>query len=284
MSQFDLPPAYDPTPVEEKWYTRWEEAGLFHAEPNPSSPPFCITIPPPNITGELHIGHALCYEIQDILGRLQKMQGAAVLLLPGTDHASIATHNVVERDMASEGLSRHDLGREKFLERTWNWKEHYGGTIEKQFRALGFSFDWKRNRFTMDPHYADAVLEAFVRFYRDGLIYRGHRVINWCPRCHTAISDIEIEDRETDAKLYHMAYPLIDGEGEVVVATTRPETMLGDTAVAVHPSDERYKPLVGKKVQLPLTDRQIPVITDEHANPEFGSGAVKITPAHDFDD
>jgi valyl-tRNA synthetase len=284
MSQFNLPPAYEPWPVEEKWYKIWEEAGLFHAEEDPARPPYCITIPPPNVTGELHIGHALCYEIQDLLGRLKRMSGCGVLLLPGTDHAGIATQNVVEKQLAKENLTRHDLGREKFLERVWQWRKHYGGTIEKQFRALGFSFDWQRNRFTMDPDYAEAVLEAFVRFYQEGLIYRGHRVINWCPRCHTAISDIEVDDRELEGKLYHIAYPAAEGDEEIVVATTRPETMLGDTGVAVHPTDKRYQNLIGKKLRLPLTDRLIPVVADEHARPEFGSGAVKITPAHDFDD
>jgi len=284
MTKPNLSPAYDPAPVEAKWYRRWEEAGLFHALPDPSRPPFCITIPPPNVTGELHIGHALCYEIQDLLGRLERMAGKSVLLLPGTDHAGIATQNVIEKTLAKEGLTRHDLGRTKFLEKAWEWKTLYGNTIEKQFRALGFGFDWQRNRFTMDPAYAEAVLEAFTRFYKDGLIYRGYRVINWCVRCKTAISDIEVDDRETEGKLYHIAYPLADSHGEIVVATTRPETMLGDSAIAVHPTDARYKDLVGKKVLLPLTQRAIPIIADEHARPEFGSGAVKITPAHDFDD
>lgn len=284
MSQFNLPPAYDPKPVEEKWYKCWEEAGLFHADPDPAKKPYCITIPPPNVTGELHLGHALCYEIQDILGRVHRMNGDAVLLLPGTDHAGIATQVVVEKILVTEGTNRNDLGREKFLERVWQWKDFYGDRIKEQFRILGFSFDWQRERFTMDPGYVEAVLEAFVRFYNDGLIYRGYRVINWCPRCHTAISDIEVDDRETDGKLYHIAYPLAEGEGEIVVATTRPETMLGDTGVAVNPEDARYQSIVGKNLRLPLTDRLIPIVADGYAKPEFGSGAVKITPAHDFED
>ena len=284
MSHPDLPKTYDPRRVEARWYRAWEERGYFRAEPRPGQPHFCITIPPPNVTGELHLGHALCYEIQDILGRYHRMLGKPTLILPGTDHAGIATQNVVERQLAAEGLSRADLGREKFLERVWQWKETYGRRIEQQFRTLGFAFDWSRDRFTMDPDYADAVLEAFVRLFDEGFIYRGERVINWCPRCRTAISDIEVEHRESPGYLYHIAYPYANRPGAVVVATTRPETMLGDTAVAVNPADDRYRDLVGEQVILPLVGREIPIIADHYADPEFGTGAVKVTPAHDLND
>jgi valyl-tRNA synthetase len=284
VSHPDLPKTYDPRRVEARWYRAWEERGYFRAEPRPGQPHFCITIPPPNVTGELHLGHALCYEIQDILGRYHRMLGKPTLILPGTDHAGIATQNVVERQLAAEGLSRADLGREKFLERVWQWKETYGRRIEQQFRTLGFAFDWSRDRFTMDPDYADAVLEAFVRLFDEGFIYRGERVINWCPRCRTAISDIEVEHRESPGYLYHIAYPYANRPGAVVVATTRPETMLGDTAVAVNPADDRYRDLVGEQVILPLVGREIPIIADHYADPEFGTGAVKVTPAHDLND
>lgn len=279
-----LPTVYDPTDVEAKWYTFWLDRDYFHAEPEEGRPEYCITIPPPNVTGALHIGHALCYSIQDVLTRWKRMQGFNTLCLPGSDHAGIATQNMVEKQIAQEGLTRHDLGREEFLKRVWAWKEEYGGTIIRQFKKMGFSFDWARERFTMDAGYTDAVLESFIRLFNKGYIYRGARVINWCPRCHTAISDIEVEYVEQHSHLWHLKYPLEDGSGYVQVATTRPETMLGDTGVTVNPNDERYKHLVGKSVKLPLTDRVIPIIADEFVDMEFGTGAVKATPAHDPND
>ncbi|HUT75211.1 MAG TPA: valine--tRNA ligase [Armatimonadota bacterium] len=284
MDASQLPKTYDPHAVEAKWYRFWDERGYFHAEADSGKPRYCITIPPPNVTGELHLGHALCYEVQDILGRYHRMTGKQTLILPGTDHAGIATQNVVERQLAQEGVTRYELGREGFLQRVWQWKDAYGRRIEEQFRALGFAFDWGRDRFTMDPAYSDAVLEAFVRLFDEGYIYRGERVTNWCPRCRTAISDIEVEHQESPGHLYHIAYPYATREGAVVVATTRPETMLGDTAVAVNPTDERYRDVVGERVILPLVEREIPIIADHYADPEFGTGAVKVTPAHDLND
>ncbi|HUV06012.1 MAG TPA: valine--tRNA ligase [Armatimonadota bacterium] len=285
MDTYDaLPKVYDPKAVEPKWYEYWLKQGYFHAEVDPSREMYCITIPPPNITGSLHIGHALCYTIQDVLGRWKRMQGFNTLILPGTDHAGIATQNVVERELAKEGLTRHDLGREKFLERVWQWKEEYGSTIISQFKRMGYAFDWDRLRFTMDEAYSDAVLEEFVRWFDEGHIYRGVRVINWCTRCHTAVSDIEVEYEEVAGHLWHIDYPLEDGSGIITVATTRPETMLGDTAVAVNPEDRRYMGVVGKNAVLPLMDRSIPIITDPHVDPDFGTGAVKVTPAHDPND
>lgn len=278
---------YDPKQVEEKWYARWEEAGLFRPEyPDGigSRPAYCITIPPPNVTGSLHMGHALCYSVQDVLGRWKRMQGYATLILPGMDHAGIATHKVVEQQLKEEGLTRHDLGREKFVERVWQWKEESGGTIMRQFKRLGFAFDWTRERFTMDPAYHDAVLRVFIDWFERGLIYRGKRVINWDPGLRTSVSDIEMDDEVRRGKLYHIRYPFADGSGHVAIATTRPETMLADVAVAVNPKDERYKGLVGKKLILPLIRSEIPLIEDEHPDPEFGTGAVKITPAHDPND
>ena len=279
-----LPTVYDPTSVEGKWYKFWLDRNYFHADVSDSRAKYSITIPPPNVTGSLHIGHALCYAIQDVLTRWKRMQGFNTLCQPGTDHAGIATQNKVEQQLAEEGLTRHDLGREEFLKRVWAWKEKYGGQILHQFRTMGFSFDWERERFTMDEKYSDAVLESFIRLFNKGYIYRGARVINWCPRCHTAISDIEVEYVEQHSHLWYLRYPLEDGSGYVVVATTRPETMLGDTAVAVNPNDERYNGMVGKNVKLPLTDRVIPVIADEFVDLEFGTGAVKVTPAHDPND
>ena len=279
-----LPTVYNPAEVEEKWYDYWQDKNYFHADVKESKPEYCITIPPPNVTGSLHIGHALCYTIQDVLTRWKRMQGYETLCLPGTDHAGIATQNKVEQQIAEQGLSRHDLGREEFLKRVWAWKEEYGGQILHQFKTMGFSFDWSRERFTMDAGYVDAVLESFVRLFNRGLIYRGARVINWCPRCHTAISDIEVEYVEQHSHLWYIRYPYEDGSGYVVVATTRPETMLGDTAVTVNPNDERYRDMVGKSVKLPLTNRMIPVIADEFVDMEFGTGAVKATPAHDPND
>jgi len=285
MSTYDtLPKVYDPQAVEPKWYEYWMNKGYFHAEVDPSKPMYSITIPPPNITGSLHIGHALCYTIQDVLGRWKRMQGFNTLILPGTDHAGIATQNKVEQQLAREGLTRHDLGREKFIDRVWQWREEYGSTILNQFKRMGYGFDWDRLRFTMDEGYVDAVLEEFVRWFDAGLIYRGARVINWCPRCQTAISDIEVEYEEVAGHLWHIDYPLEDGSGVITVATTRPETMLGDTAIAVNPDDQRYTGVIGKNAILPIMGRAIPIVADAHVDPEFGTGAVKVTPAHDLND
>jgi valyl-tRNA synthetase len=273
--------AYDPQRVEAEWYSRWESAGLFRPEQNPGGAPYCIVIPPPNVTGSLHMGHALNMAIQDALIRRKRMQGYAALWVPGTDHAGIATQNVVERQLAGEGLTRHDLGRDAFVERVWEWKRRHGGRISEQMRRLGYSCDWSRERFTMDEGLSRAVRTVFVRLYQEGVIYRGRRVINWCPRCHTALSDIEVEHEDLTGELVYIEYPFTDGEGGVEVATTRAETMLGDTAVAVHPDDPRYREAIGRTVRLPLLGREIPVIGDEAVDPEFGTGAVKVTPAHD---
>lgn len=284
MTETTLPTVYDPSSVERKWYKFWLEKDYFSPALDDSRPKYCITIPPPNVTGSLHIGHALCYSIQDVLIRWKRMQGYDTLCLPGTDHAGIGTQNKVEEAIAKEGLTRHDLGRDEFLNRVWAWKEKHGGQILHQFKTMGFSFDWGRERFTMDEGYTDAVLEAFVRLFNKGYIYRGARVINWCPRCHTAISDIEVEYVEQHSHLWNIRYPLEDGSGYVIVATTRPETMLGDTGVAVNPNDERYSKLVGKNVILPLVGRVIPIVADDYVDKEFGTGAVKVTPAHDPND
>jgi valyl-tRNA synthetase len=275
---------YAPADVEGKLYDRWISAGLFAADParHPDRPHFSIVIPPPNVTGSLHMGHALDHSIQDALIRRRRMRGDEALWLPGMDHAGIATQNVVERELAKEGLSRHDLGREAFVERVWQWKGESGGRILGQMKRLGDSVDWSRERFTMDAGLSRAVMTIFKRLYEEGLIYRAERIINWCPRCLTALSDIEVEHADRDGELVSIRYG--DGDSEIVVATTRAETMLGDTAVAVHPSDERYAHLVGREVELPLTGRRIPVIADEHVDPEFGTGAVKVTPAHDPND
>ncbi len=280
----NLPKVYNPHVVEEKWYNFWMEKGYFHAKPEPGKPRFCITIPPPNVTGSLHMGHAVCYTVHDVLARWHRMRGFNTLVIPGSDHAGIATQNKVEQQLAEEGLTRFDLGREKFLERVWKWKEYYGGTIIMQLKRLGCSFDWSRERFTMDPGYADAVLESFVRLFNKGLIYRGTRVVNWCPRCHTGISDLEVEYQIEKSHLWFINYPLSDGSGHIQVATTRPETMLGDTAVAVNPEDLRYIEFIGKSVKLPILDREIPIVADSYVDPEFGTGAVKVTPAHDPND
>ena len=286
MTTPQLDKSYDPKTVESRWYQLWNERGYFHASPDHAGAPYCIVIPPPNVTGSLHVGHALNHSLQDILIRWRRMQGRNVLWLPGTDHAGIATQNVVEKQLMAEGLSRESLGRDQFIERVWNWKATSGNTIVSQQKQLGESCDWDRLRFTMDEGLSKAVIEVFVRLYEDGLIYRGERLINWCPRCLTALSDIEVEHEDVKGKLYHLRYPLADDPGEaLIVATTRPETMLGDTAVAVHPDDPRYRHLIGKKVLLPLTTRQIPIVGDSIlVNLEFGTGAVKITPAHDFND
>ncbi|MBI3353725.1 MAG: valine--tRNA ligase [Nitrospirae bacterium] len=284
MSQ-ELNKTYEPKDVENRWYAFWEEKGLFHADENSDKKPYAIVIPPPNITGSLHMGHALNNTLQDILIRYKRMAGYNVLWMPGTDHAGIATQNVVERQLANEGLTRYVIGRKKFVERVWKWKEESGGTIIKQLKRLGSSCDWNRERFTMDEGLSYAVKEVFVRLYDEGLIYRAERLINWCPRCLTALSDIEVEHEEVSGKLYYIRYHFVDDPKIfLTVATTRPETMLGDTAVAVHPEDERYNKFIGKEVLLPLTSRRIPIIADAIVDIEFGTGAVKITPAHDFND
>jgi valyl-tRNA synthetase len=282
----ELPKSYDPSEIEARWYRVWMEQGCFRADETLPKMPFSIVIPPPNVTGSLHLGHALMATIEDILVRWRRMAGYNALWLPGTDHAGIATQMVVERELQkTEKKSRHDLGREKFLERVWAWKEQYGNRILEQLKAMGASVDWSRLRFTMDDQYSRAVREAFVQLHEEGLIYRARRLINWCTRCYTALSDLEVEHKETGGHLYHIAYPVAGTDVRLVVATTRPETLLGDTAVAVHPEDERYKALIGKQVDLPLTGRQIPVIGDAVlVDKEFGSGAVKVTPGHDFND
>jgi len=273
---------YDPHAIEQRWYETWESRGWF--APRGEGRPYCIMIPPPNVTGSLHMGHAFQDTIMDALIRYHRMQGDNTLWQPGTDHAGIATQMVVERQLEAEGLTRHDLGREKFIERVWKWKAESGGTITRQLRRMGASLDWSRERFTMDEGLSAAVREVFVKLYEEGLIYRGKRLVNWDPVLHTAVSDLEVVSEEESGHLWHMRYPLADGSGHLVVATTRPETLLGDTAVAVHPDDQRYRDLVGRTVKLPLADREIPIIADEYVDPEFGTGVVKITPAHDFND
>jgi len=286
MSLRQLDKTYDPKQVEDRWYAVWTERRYFHASVDHSGEPYCIVIPPPNVTGSLHIGHALNNVLQDILIRWRRMQGRNALWVPGTDHAGIATQNVVERQLTAEGSSREALGREAFIARVWAWKAESGGTILQQLKRLGASCDWDRLRFTMDEGLSRAVREVFVRLYEDGLIYRGERLINWCPRCLTALSDIEVEHEETKGNLYQIRYPLTAGpQQSLVVATTRPETMLGDTAVAVHPDDPRYRHLIGQRVRVPLTTRDVPIVGDPLlVDREFGTGAVKITPAHDFND
>ncbi|MBI3780289.1 MAG: valine--tRNA ligase [candidate division NC10 bacterium] len=277
---------YDPQGIEEHWSAVWEQADYSHADESSPKPPYTIVIPPPNITGFLHLGHAMNNTLQDILIRWRRMQGYNALWIPGTDHAGIATQNVVERQLQQEGRRREDLGREEFVRRVWRWREESGGTIIRQLKRLGASCDWVRECFTMDEPRQRAVREAFVRLYEDGLIYRGERLINWCARCRTALSDIEVEHEESKGFLYYIAYPLVDDPSTaLVVATTRPETMLADTAVAVHPDDPRYNRFIGRMVMLPLTGRTIPVVGDSIlVDREFGTGAVKITPAHDFND
>src|SRR6195952_5653659 len=274
----ELPSKYDPASVEGDTYQRWLDLGVFETDPASDKPTFSIVIPPPNVTGSLHLGHALGHTIMDALTRRKRMQGYDALWLPGVDHAGIATQNVVERELGKEGLSRHDLGREAFVARVWQWKEEYGGRILGQMRRLGDGLDWGRERFTMDEGLSRAVRTVFKRLHDDGLIYRAERIINWCPRCMTALSDIEVDHRDTDGELVSISY------GPLTVATTRAETMLGDPAVAVHPDDERYQHLIGTMLTLPLTGRQIPVVADEHVDPAFGTGAVKVTPAHDPND
>jgi valyl-tRNA synthetase len=278
----DLPTSYNPGGLEERWYEKWEKDGRFKGRPNSDREPFCIVLPPPNVTGALHIGHAFEHSIQDAFIRRARMQGYETLWVPGTDHAGIATQNVVERELAKEGRDRHDLGREAFVARVWEWKRQYGGRILEQMRRLGDSCDWERERFTMDEGLSRAVRTVFVRWFDDGLIYRGNRIINWCPRCTTALADIEVEHEDVAGELITFRYPLVDGDGHVSVATTRVETMLGDTGIAVHPEDERYRSLIGKRVRHPFfPDRDVPIVADEAVDKEFGTGAVKVTPAHD---
>lgn len=276
--------SYDPGPIEEKWYGRWTEGGLFRGDAESQKPSYCIVIPPPNVTGSLHMGHALNNTLQDISCRYMRMKGKNVLWLPGTDHAGIATQNVVEKNLSGKGISRHDLGRDAFVEKIWEWKKEYGSRIINQLKRLGASCDWERERFTMDDGLSRAVRSVFVRLYKEGLIYRGKYIINWCPRCQTALSDLEVEHHEEKGKLFHVRYPLEGEEGYLVVATTRPETILGDVAIAVHPRDEKNSSLAGKFVKVPVTGRVIPVIEDNMVDPAFGTGLVKITPAHDPND
>ena len=274
--------SYQPAAIEQRWYETWEQAGYF--APSGKGQPYCIMIPPPNVTGTLHMGHAFQDTIMDTLTRYHRMCGDNTLWQPGTDHAGIATQMVVERQLEATNVSRHDLGREKFLEKVWDWKEKSGNTISRQLRRMGSSLDWERERFTMDAGLSEAVTEVFIRLYDEGLIYRGKRLVNWDPVLHTAVSDLEVISAEEQGHLWHFRYPLSSGDGHLVVATTRPETMLGDTAVAVHPEDERYAHLIGQTVELPLCNRSIPIIADDYVDPEFGTGCVKITPAHDFND
>lgn len=279
-----IPKTYDPNQVEDRIYKEWMDKGYFRGEVDKSKKPFCIVIPPPNITGQLHMGHALDNALQDTLIRWRRMQGYSALWVPGTDHASIATEVKIVEEMAKEGLTKNDVGREGFLERAWEWKEQYGGRIVDQLKKLGSSLDWSRERFTMDEGCSHAVTEVFIKLYEKGLIYQGDRIINWCPECKTALSDAEVEHQEQQGHFWHICYPIKDSDESLTIATTRPETMLGDTAVAVHPDDERYQHLIGKTVILPLINREIPIIADEYVDREFGTGVVKITPAHDPND
>ena len=285
----ELAKSFEPADIEARWYPEWESRGHFDAGLDKSNPDaFCILLPPPNVTGTLHMGHGFNQTIMDALTRYHRMRGFNTLWQPGTDHAGIATQIVVERQLDAKGISRHDLGREKFLEKVWEWKEYSGGTITRQMRRMGTSPDWKRERFTMDEGLSKTVTETFVRLYNEGLIYRGKRLVNWDPKLGTAVSDLEVVSEEEDGFLWHITYPFSGGPiGDLVgltVATTRPETMLGDVAVMVHPEDERYAHVIGKTVRLPLCDRDIPIIGDDYVDREFGTGCVKVTPAHDFND
>ncbi|MEC7586217.1 MAG: valine--tRNA ligase, partial [Pseudomonadota bacterium] len=285
MSDTELAKTYDPKIIEADWYERWEGGGNFACDPSSEAEPYVIMMPPPNVTGSLHMGHALTFTLQDLLIRFNRMRGHDTLWQPGQDHAGIATQMVVERQLAEQGIDRRDMGREKFLERMWEWKAESGGTIQRQMRRLGASPDWERNRFTLDAGLSRAVIKIFVQMHRDGLIYRDKRLVNWDPKLLTAISDLEVEQREQESSMWHLKYRLEGSEDEYIsIATTRPETMLGDGAVAVHPDDERYRHMVGRMCILPLSNRPIPIIADEYPDPEKGSGAVKITPAHDFND
>ncbi|THB81390.1 MAG: valine--tRNA ligase [Desulfobacteraceae bacterium] len=284
MGSSSLDKGYDPAPIEQKWYTFWEENQFFSAKDKDGSEPFSIVIPPPNVTGVLHMGHALNNVIQDVMCRYRRLLGQNVLWMPGTDHAGIATQNVVEKELAKQGLTRDQVGRDQFIERVWEWREKSGGAIINQLKRLGASCDWDRERFTMDEGLSDAVRKVFVRLYKEGLIYEGMYIINWCPRCQTALADLEVEYEEQDSTLYYIRYPFKDSKQGLTVATTRPETMFGDTALAVNPNDERYSDLTHTHVCLPLTDRVIPIIRDEYVDTEFGTGALKVTPAHDPND
>ncbi|WP_416670220.1 valine--tRNA ligase [Egbenema bharatensis] len=275
---------YDPSITEAKWQNFWEAQQAFKADPDRGGEPYSIVIPPPNVTGSLHMGHAFEHSLIDVFVRYHRMKGLNTLWLPGTDHASIAVQTILERELRSQGKSRQDVGREAFLQRAWEWKEESGGTIVGQLRRLGVSVDWTRERFTMDEGLSRAVVHAFVQLYNEGLIYRGNYLVNWCPASQSAVSDLEVESKEVDGNLWHLRYPLTDGSGYVEVATTRPETMLGDTAVAINPEDDRYKHLIGKTVRLPLLNREIPIIADEYVDSSFGTGCVKVTPAHDPND
>jgi valyl-tRNA synthetase len=284
MPDVALSTRYDPSAIEASWYARWRERGLFHPAPGSDGATYTIVIPPPNVTGVLHMGHALNETIQDVIVRRERMRGKRALYLPGTDHAGIATQNVVERELAQEGVMRQDVGRQAFVERVWAWVEKYGDEIYDQMAQLGISADWERARFTLEPDLSRAVREVFVRLYEGGMIYRGPYIVNWCPRCGTALSDEEVEKREQKGRLWYVRYPLAEGGGHLVIATTRPETILGDTGIAVHPDDERYRNLVGRAAMLPLVGRRLPIVADEIVDPEFGTGVVKVTPAHDADD
>src|SRR5438270_1838150 len=279
----DLPKTFEPGTIEERWYAHWESAGLFRPDRSDRKP-WTIVMPPPNVTGSLHIGHALDITLQDVLTRRERMRGKDALWVVGTDHAGIATQMVVERNLESQGLKRAEIGREAFLEHVWEWKAQSGGAITRQLRRLGASCDWAHERFTMDEGFSRAVTHVFVELHKRGLAYRDKRLVNWDPRFQTAISDLEVETRDVEGKFWTLRYPLADGSGVIKVATTRPETMLADMAVAVHPEDGRYKDMIGKQIEHPITGRLIPIIADEHADPELGSGAVKITPGHDFND
>ena len=280
-----LDKTYNPSEIEPRLYEGWERAGAFASDPNSNAKPYTIMIPPPNVTGSLHTGHALTFTVQDTLIRWRRMQGRDVLWQPGTDHAGIATQMVVERLLAEQGIDRRDLGRDKFVERVWQWKAESGGTITQQLRRLGASLDWPRERFTMDDGLSDAVRKVFVTLYREGLIYRDKRLVNWDPKLQTAISDLEVESVEVKGSLWYIRYPINGEAGRfITVATTRPETMLGDTAVAVHPADARFQDLIGRHAILPLVGRRLPIVADDYSDPEKGTGAVKITPAHDFND
>jgi len=283
-NQEELATTYKPQEIEKKWYDKWESAGYFSCDNNRGGEPFSIVMPPPNVTGQLHMGHALDNAIQDILSRWRRMQGRRVLWVPGTDHAGIATQAKVEEDLAKKGISKYDLGREAFLEKVWDWKELYHERITRQLRTLGVSCDWQHERFTLDEGCSKAVREVFINLYKKDLIYRGSYIVNWCSKCQTTISDIEVEHNLRQGHLWHLRYPFVDGSGYITIATTRPETLLGDTAVAVHPEDERYQGLVGKMLILPVANREIPLIADEYVDPAFGTGAVKITPSHDPND
>ncbi|MGL5677995.1 MAG: class I tRNA ligase family protein, partial [Cellulosilyticaceae bacterium] len=280
----NLEKVYDPSIVEERLYKKWMDAGYFHAEVDKTKKPFTIMMPPPNITGQLHMGHALDNTLQDILIRFKRMQGYNALWMPGTDHASIATEVKIVEKLLSEGIRKDDLGREGFLEKAWEWKEQYGGTITSQLKKIGTSCDWERERFTMDEGLSEAVQEVFIKLHEKGYIYKGARIVNWCPVCQTTISEAEVEHKESAGNFYHLRYPVVGTDEFIHLATTRPETLLGDTAVAVNSKDERYAHLVGKMVKLPLTEREIPIVADHYVDMEFGTGVVKITPAHDPND